>query len=110
MVGDKKKAGQQQAARVTVDRQKLAAIKAELLRTRALVEELQAAKAAGKPWYKSKGVVAGGIGSLIGLAGLFGLSVDLSPEDQATLAQGFLALVGALGVIFRWVAKTKVTK
>lgn len=98
------------AATVMISKQRLAVLQRELQKARSLVAELEAAKAAGKPWYKSKGVIAGGIGSLIGIAGLFGFTIEVSPEDQVVVAQGFLAIVGALGVLFRLVAKTKVTK
>lgn len=102
--------GNKKPITITISKAKLASLQRELQRAHSMVAELEAAKAAGKPWYKSKGVVAGGIGSIIGIASLFGYTVDLSPEDQATVAQGFLAIVGALGVLFRLVAKTRVTK
>ena len=88
----------------------LAKLRLQLESSERLVKELEAAKAAGKPWYKSKGVIAGGIGSLLGFAGMFGLQFDLTPEEQLKLTEVILAAVGIAGVVFRAIAKTKLTR
>jgi hypothetical protein len=48
-----------------------------------------------KPWWASKGVWGGLVAVAAGVAGAFGYVV--SPEDQATVVEGIVALVGIFG-------------
>lgn len=81
----------------------------ELAKTQALLAALSKAKAEGKPWYKSKGVLTGIGGSVIGVLGLVGINIDLTPEQQVELISALMVVASTLGMIFRMIAKTVLT-
>ena len=55
-----------------------------------------------KPWYLSKTMWANLIGGAVTIGGAFGLDLGLTPETQAQLVAGIMAVVN---IVLRFVTK-----
>ena len=58
-----------------------------------------------KKWYQSKTIWANVLGGAATIAGVFGLDLGLTPEAQAQIVAGVLALIN---VVLRLVTKTAI--